>query len=138
MSVSEPHISGSPLLLSVRTWCMHGHDVIPQIQQQSYFYGVRATLAKYFQPAARCIMYVNYNNVRTKSSRSSRGKGANTTVRERTVRAENQSFGGEGAKPQCERERRGRRLATEASEEREQRLLCESKRRGRRLYSSNI
>ena len=36
------------------------------------------------------------NNVRTKSSRSSRGKGANSTVRERTVRAETRSRSSRG------------------------------------------
>ena len=100
-SMSEHHVSGSPLLLFVRGACMHGHDVIPQITQQSYFYGVRTPLAKYFQPAARCSISssclgaactstttTSAASQRTKSCRSSRGEGAKTTVRERTARAE--------------------------------------------------
>ena len=38
--LDEREQAGSPLLLFVRGTCLHGHDVISQIPQQSYFYGV--------------------------------------------------------------------------------------------------
>ena len=109
---------------------MHGHDVIPQIQQQSYFYGVSAPLAKDFQPAARCSWHVagiarpSRQQCQNKELPKLQRKGSkhysvgeNSEGRDSLPKRRSKDYGA--------RKWRGRRLAAEAPEEREQRLQCE-------------